>query len=251
MLFNVLFTLCSLPTKCTQAGYIAITFDDGPTENGTPEILDICEELDVPVSFHFVTASISRDSIASIIRRAADEKHQVGLRVHPQRDYDTMSSDEIQADIKNQLSVLSDETSKKVRFARAPVSDGSTNEDIYNTLTGENVIQTNYNYCIYHEVDDPEDVKDKLHKLFKSSNVNHDSFIFMLHDAKEEDFPALVNIVKIGRSYGYKFVTLDQCLSGYEPGDTLITNKSSQLKNLSGCKGNKIVPLAMLAILLM
>ncbi|KAG0441507.1 Polysaccharide deacetylase domain-containing protein [Dictyocoela muelleri] len=251
MLLSILFSLCSLPTKCTKAGTIAITFDDGPTEYGTPEIFDICNDLGVLVSFHFVTTSISRDAIASIMRQASDNGHQVGLRVNPQRDYDTMSSDEIKTDINNQLSVLSDEISKKVKFARAPVCDGTANQDIYSALTEDDVIQTSYNFCIYDEVSNPQEITKKLDKLFLSSNVSRDSFIFLLHDAREEDFPTLRKIVEIGKSYGYKFVTLDECLDGYKPGDTLITSGSSNLKNSSHCKRNNILPLCMLLMLLM
>lgn len=252
MFFYILNILSTLPKSCTNAGYIAITFDDGPSEIQTPKILDMCEELGIKVTFHFSIQNIVNDSVTSIINRAVDEGHCVGLRVNPGREYDSMDERDIKNDIESQLNVLNSEIGENIKFARAPIEDDQTNQHIYEVLKENDVIQTNYSHCLYHLSNDPEEAKIKLDKIFKSSNSSYDSFIFLLHDEKEEDFPLLEDIVTIGRSYGYEFVTLNKCLKDYEPGEILVTSSSGSKNNLksnSGTEDYLSIPLCLLPLI--
>lgn len=245
-------TSAILPDKCISGGKIALTFDDGPTA-ATPEILDILNEKEVPATFHFVTQNISRPNIQALILETIDCDHEVGLRVNPQRNYDDMEPDEIKEDIENQIIALSTVigSSDDIKFARAPIEDGITNPYVYEVLKDQELIQTSYTHCMYHVADNEDELKRSLKLLFTSANVKFDSFIFLLHEQKELEFPTLETIIEMGQEYGYTFVYLSECLKDYEPGKLITRNGMKSGRNRSSVSKLFINELSNLAVLLL
>lgn len=243
------FIKCTLPDKCVTNGVMAITFDDGPTGH-TDVVLDQLDSLGVPATFHFTVQNIIRGNISDMMRRAVEEGHTVGLRVNPKRDYDSMDADSIKKDIDGQIKVLEKETGEPIKFARAPAPDNVVNEDVYEALKKQKIIQSGYTYCFYHESEDSDQAVSLLEKILETSSPQYESFIFLLHEEMEKSFPLLEDIVRLGKKYGYKFVTLDECLEGYKPGEVVaVGSGGSALKNTSGAEAFKLVPLCLLSLL--
>lgn len=251
-IFSTLLSLiqASLPNTCTSNGVIALTFDDGPTGH-TSEVLDQLDELNVKATFHFTVQNIIRGNIADMMRRAVEEGHTVGLRVNPKRDYESMDKADIKNDIEGQIKVLQKETGEEIKFARAPVVDSNVNEDVYDVLTKEKIVQSGYTYCFYHDAQDADEAVSQLEKILETSSPQYESFIFLLHEEMEKTFPLLEDIVRLGNKKGYKFVTMDECLDGYKPGDTISSAKKSDASNKkSGAEALMLVPLSLLCLLL-
>lgn len=227
ILFFYILRSTILPDRCMKAGYIALTFDDGPTSY-TSHILEILEKNDVPGTFHFTTQNVNKSNIASKIDEAVDNNHTIGLQLDPSRSYDDMSSADIKEEINKQIDVLSDASGTKIKFVRAPVEDGETNKELYDQLTKKGVIQSHYNVCLYHETDDVDSAEAYVDQLFRQRNPKYDSFIFLLQDEREKDFPIVEYIIKEGKANGYTFVTLDQCLEGYKPGTHVNSKKRAK-----------------------
>ncbi|KAM0678998.1 hypothetical protein BDAP_000499 [Binucleata daphniae] len=239
---------CELPNKCVENGYMALTFDDGPTAH-TEKVLDQLDELGVVATFHFTVQNIVRGNISALMRRAVEEGHTVGLRVNPKRDYDSMDSDAVEEDIKGQIKVLQNETDEKIKFGRAPAPDNMANEDVYEAFKSNDVVQTGYTYCFYHEAEDADAAVSQLEKILETSSPQYESFIFLLHEEMEKTFPLLEDIVALGKKHKYEFVTLDECFKGYKPGDTITSGKGSALKDQSSANPLMILPLSLLCFL--
>ena len=60
----------------SQNGVIYLTFDDGPSANITPKILDILKENNIKASFFLVNYS---DSNEKLVQREVNEGHTVGI----------------------------------------------------------------------------------------------------------------------------------------------------------------------------
>lgn len=240
---------CTLPDKCMESGVIALTFDDGPTAY-TANVLDELEELDVKATFHFTVQNVARGGIADLMRRAAEEGHTVGLRVNPKRDYDTMDGNDISNDIKSQIKALESESDDKIKFARAPAPDGIVNDEVYNTFVKEGIVQSGYTYCFYHEASDPDEAISQFSKILDTSSPQFESFIILLHEEMEKTFPLLKDIVQLGKKKGYQFVTMEECLKGYKPGEVVIPGKGkgSALKNQNGSPAYCLIPLCILCL---
>ncbi|EJW01818.1 hypothetical protein EDEG_03695 [Edhazardia aedis USNM 41457] len=252
----IFLTLCailkaSLPDKCVDNGVIAITFDDGPTGH-TEYVLDQLDELGVKATFHFTTQNIVRGNIASLMRRAVEDGHTVGLRVNPKRDYTEMDEDAIKEDLEGQIKVINKECNEKIRFARAPTPDAQINEDVFNALQDKKIIQTGYTYCFYHDAEDADEAVSQLEKILETSSPQYESFIFLLHEEMEKTFPLLEDIVRLGRKKGYEFVNYDECFAGFKPGDANpmgTARPASSLTDKSSANHVLIVPLCLLCFL--
>lgn len=56
---------------------IALTFDDGPLADYTPQVLDILKENDAKATFFTIGTNVERAGASDIVKRTADEGHQV------------------------------------------------------------------------------------------------------------------------------------------------------------------------------
>ncbi len=60
----------------TQSKVVALTIDDGPDENTTPQILDILEEHDARATFFLITDRVPGNE--ALIQRMTAEGHEIG-----------------------------------------------------------------------------------------------------------------------------------------------------------------------------
>lgn len=105
LIFLLKISTMELPTTCTNAGLIALTFDDDPTSN-TKHILDLAKKKKVVFSFHFTVHMLSSGEHREIYKRAVKEGHTVGLRTTPNRNYDKLDPDVIEGDITKQIMAI-------------------------------------------------------------------------------------------------------------------------------------------------
>lgn len=75
------------------AGQVALTFDDGPDPDWTPQILDILKEQGVKASFFVV--GVQAESYPDLVRRMLDEGHEVGVHTYFHPDISTISSNRL------------------------------------------------------------------------------------------------------------------------------------------------------------
>lgn len=217
---------CSLPNTCTNAGLIAITFDDGPTSY-TPTILDIADENNIKLTFHFTVHQRMTGNLTNIYKRVVEEGHTLGLRVNPQRDYDEMDYELVQSDIDKQVTLINKASDSTIKYARAPEEGGSYNENVYNALLSEGVLQTSSSFSPYI-FDDPVE---EFRSMIEGSSYQLDSFIVQMHDAMEEEDNYLQDFIDIGKENGYTFVNLDECLGDYKPDSSSGGGSKSKLSS--------------------
>jgi peptidoglycan/xylan/chitin deacetylase (PgdA/CDA1 family) len=98
-------------------GNIALTFDDGPDPVWTPRVLDALRSAGAPATF-FVVAPLA-ERHPGLLRRAADEGHEVALHCNRHMRYDRMGREDILADASYGLRTLR-ALGHKVRDWRTP-----------------------------------------------------------------------------------------------------------------------------------
>jgi peptidoglycan/xylan/chitin deacetylase (PgdA/CDA1 family) len=79
------------------AAPIALTFDDGPDPTWTPLVLDALAEARVTATFFVVAPRAERHP--SLVARMRDEGHGVALHCNEHARHDTMTQEEIEADL--------------------------------------------------------------------------------------------------------------------------------------------------------
>lgn len=97
---------------------VAITFDDGPSMEFTPAILDILAEYNVPATFFMVGSHVEK--YPEIARRIVEEGHAVGNHTHNHRNLPTLSTVDLQKELMEATAVITEVTGEYPRFVRPP-----------------------------------------------------------------------------------------------------------------------------------
>ena len=100
------------------AGYMALTFDDGPYPPYTDRLLDVLKEKKAHATFFLVAEQAQRHP--ELVKRALAEGHTVGLHAFRHRDFLKLTEEERQKDLALGKKVLHDITGKEPVYWRPP-----------------------------------------------------------------------------------------------------------------------------------
>lgn len=100
------------------AGYMALTFDDGPYPPFTDRLLDVLKEKKAHATFFLVAEQAQRHP--ELVKRALAEGHTVGLHAFRHRDFLKLTEEERQKDLALGKKVLYEITGKEPVYWRPP-----------------------------------------------------------------------------------------------------------------------------------
>lgn len=198
--------------KKGDVGSIFLTFDDGPLEGNTNEILDILREEGIKATF-FVT----NRGPDYLIKREYDEGHTIGLHTATHNySYVYSSIDNYFADLESVHNRVLNITGSDSRLIRFPGGSSNTISKKYypgimSILTNE-VVNRGYKYVDWSIVSgDAGDTKDPNEIYSRvTSNLGHDKVnIVLMHDIKSYTKDSLRSIIKYGKENGYSFKKLE------------------------------------------
>jgi peptidoglycan/xylan/chitin deacetylase (PgdA/CDA1 family) len=110
---------------------VALTFDDGPDEDGTPEVLDALEEAGIKATFFVVGEQLMRGH--SIARRAALAGHELELHGFSHRRHADLIPPDARDELPRGVGAFEAVTGSKPRFFRPPY--GRFSEHSYKACT--------------------------------------------------------------------------------------------------------------------
>lgn len=97
---------------------VAITFDDGPSEEFTLPILEILNEYDVPATFFMVGSHVEK--YPHVARKVVDEGHAVGNHTQNHRNLPTLSTFDLHQEIVEATAVITEVTGSYPTYIRPP-----------------------------------------------------------------------------------------------------------------------------------
>lgn len=193
---------------------IALTFDEGPSEEYTGQILDILEENDAHATFFCVGTEIEKYN-DSLVKRERDEGHQVctGTYDHA-RSGDGVSAssinvDELAQQVEHGREVISkalgnEEASRVVRLP-----GGQLDEDMVRALDEYVEVEVGWNVDTGDWADSSED---QIYRVLTSLEKGD---IVLCHDGggdRSKTVEALRRALPKLREAGFSFVTIDDLL---------------------------------------
>lgn len=193
---------------------IYLTFDDGPSLNITPQILDILKHENVPATFFVAGYSGASDVL---IKREKEEGHTVALHT-TSHNYNTvyLSSDAYFNDLYAIQNRVYQATNERPTIIRFPGGSSNTvsryNPGIMTKLTRE-VQNRGFTYFDWNiDSNDAGGAKtsdDIYHNVVNSLSHNRANVVLM-HDSasKNKTVEALKKIIAYGKANGYQFVAL-------------------------------------------
>ena len=192
---------------------LILTFDDGPSDEYTPRILDILEREKVPATFFVV--GLNAESNIPILQRIYRDGFEIGNHTFTHHNIAKMSLVRAGIEMKATRLLIESITGRSTILFRAPYnadSEPRTYEELEPILRSRNE-----NYLTVGESIDPNDwvpgvtADSILARTIRQVEARNASII-LLHDAggqtREATVEALPMIIKYFKDKGYKFTTI-------------------------------------------
>ena len=97
---------------------VALTFDDGPSQEWTPQILDVLRAHDVHATFFVLGAAIG--GCEAVLRRAAAEGHELGNHAYSHVDPATLDDNTLRDELERTNALVERETGIRPLLFRPP-----------------------------------------------------------------------------------------------------------------------------------
>lgn len=179
---------------------IALTFDDGPNPNTTPQLLNILKEKKVPVTFFALGENVQQ--YPKIIERESKDGHEVASHTWDHKNLQNLSTEEQKKEILNANQLVNKITGQNISLYRPPY--GSFNDNILKitpcTIVNWSVDTNDWRYNTSKPV------------IENALNYAYDGSIILMHDIHSWSVEAVPQIIDGLHQKGYTFVTVSTLL---------------------------------------
>jgi len=193
---------------------VAITFDDGPSSEWTPKILDVLRAKGVKACFFLLGKNC--EDYPDLVRRIVAEGHEIGNHTTTHRNLAVMSEWQVELELTITQRLIESITGRSTTLFRPPYNADSTPTDIAE-LAPLSLAQKQLGYTVVLEKIDPQDwarpgtdeIVQRVKDLRKEGNI------ILLHDAggdRSETLAALPQIIDYLRARGDRIVSLSELL---------------------------------------
>lgn len=221
----------ALPVSGEESpGYLALTFDDGPSGRFTRQLLDGLQQRGVQATFFLCGYRIRE--YPQEAQRIIRDGHEVGCHGFSHNNMQYMSRREVAAEIKDMQAMLPEGT--RIRFLRPP--GGCCSDNVRQVAEAMNLAILSWSV-------DPKDWATKDAAAVERTVLRQvkDGDIILLHDMTESSVNAALDIIDRLMDQGYRFVTVSD-LAAYRrarirAGKTYCAfpPSANQLKNVCHC----------------
>ncbi|MFE2048511.1 polysaccharide deacetylase family protein [Streptomyces sp. NPDC059459] len=189
---------------CGRVKCIALTFDAGPSENSA-RLLDILQEKQVPATF-FLLGRRHIDTYPELVRRMADEGHEVASHTWTHKILTDAEPDEIREELERPNREIERLTGQRPTLMRPP--QGRTDETVHEICRELGLAEVLWSVTAKdYQTDDSDLITERV--LDQSSRDG----IILLHDIYDGTVPAVPGIIDALKARGYVFVTVPQLLA--------------------------------------
>ncbi|MFH9037829.1 polysaccharide deacetylase family protein [Streptomyces sp. NPDC017966] len=197
---------------CRKAKCIALTFDAGPSEHSA-RLLDILKEEQVPATF-FLLGRRHIERYPELVRRMADEGHEVANHTWTHRRLTELEPDEIREELERPNEEIERLTGRRPTLMRPP--QGRTDDTVHDISRELGLSEVLWSVTAkdYTTTDSGLITRRVLAKASRDG-------IILLHDLYDGTVPAVPGIIAELKKRGYVFVTVPQLLAPgeAEPGE--------------------------------
>lgn len=191
-----------------------LTFDDGPSKNSTPRILDILDKYDVKATFFILGRNA--DYYPDILKDVYKRGHAIGNHSYT-HDYKKMYKDEVSfvkeidmADAALKKHLGDDFETKLLRFPGGCF--GKYKQELKNAILDKRG-HVSYNWnCLNGDAEGRLFSREHLFNRFKATAGSQKKLVILMHDtdAKKTTPDALIDIIEYLKNNGYEFATLPE-----------------------------------------
>lgn len=197
---------------CRSPGMVALTFDDGPSEN-FETVLGTLKNHDVKATFFLLGKKLAEQNNINKALAAIKDGHQIENHSWDHKDFLKLSDSEIHTQVDDTNLILWESLGVTPRFFRPPHG----RIDVPSAMP---VWDLGYGVALWNL--DPQDYKsswswgpqqvfNEIEDALQSASPTENSFVILLHDASPTSIEKLDDIILTIKNHGYSLVTLDEC----------------------------------------
>jgi len=193
---------------------IVLSFDDGPDEKYTPEILDILKQQKIHAAFFVI--GLNAENNLGVLKRIYDEGHEIGNHSFSHPNLAEINPERAAVELNTTRRIIESVTGHTTILFRPPYNADAEPQSYDDIMPI--VISSKQNYLTVAESIDPRDweagisVDSIMSRIKAQENYGN---ILLLHDAggnREATIKALPEIIKYFRDKGYTFTTVSELL---------------------------------------
>jgi len=193
---------------------VVLSFDDGPDEKYTPEILDILKEQKIHAEFFVI--GLNAENNLNVLKRIYDEGHEIGNHSFSHPNLAEINPERAAIELNTTRRIIESVTGHSTMLFRPPYNADAEPQSYDDIMPI--VIASKQNYLTVAESIDPRDweagisVDSIMSRIKVQENYGN---ILLLHDAggnREATIKALPEIIKYFRDKGYTFTTVSELL---------------------------------------
>lgn len=183
---------------------IAITFDDGPSPEFTPQILKTLNDNGVLATFFLIGENIEEHP--GLVKQMDEEGHLVGNHsFYHGNGFDLQSANNMLEEMQQTHDLVHQLTGKQMNWFRPPY--GVTNPNVKKAVKAMNYLPIGWSVRSFDTVvKDPAKLLARLKKMIKPGAV------ILLHDTQKVTAEALPGFIQYVKDEGYEIVGLDKLL---------------------------------------
>ena len=180
---------------------IALTFDDGPSDTTTGQVLDVLEKNGVKATFFLIGDNITEERIP-LIKRALSLGCEIENHSKTHSDMTTLTREQIVSEIQYTTGRITAVTGRAPEFFRPPYI-------LYNDLMYETIDLV---FICGLGCEDWEADTTAEHRIERTLAQAEDGAVVLLHDfeGNEKTVEALETIITELKDQGYEFVTVSE-----------------------------------------
>ena len=204
--------------SCNVDGpYIAMTFDDGPSAQLTPRLLDVLKERGIKATFFVVGQNVAE--YPDIVRRMANEGHEIANHSWSHPALTKLGAEGVRKQIENTNDAIAKVTGKRPVLMRPPY--GATSSLLNKRLSEQ------YGLKVILWSVDPLDWRYRnSNRVYNSIVQNtHPGSIILTHDIHATTVAAMPATLDALLAKGFKFVTVSDLIAMEVP--VQLVNKES------------------------
>ncbi len=197
---------------------VAITFDDGPDPQWTPQILDILKAKGVKATFFMVGMQMEKNP--GLVRRIVEEGHEVGLHTYTHPNLALVSDERVRLEVNATQRLLETITGRSTILFRPPYNADSRPSSLGEVLPLKTVQDMGY-LTVAEDIDPDDWAKPGADKILERIKLNRQlgGNVILLHDAggdRSQTVAALPAIIDYIYDRGDQIVSLGKLL-GEQP----------------------------------
>ena len=180
---------------------VALTFDDGPDGNTTPQALDILAKYKIKATFFVQGKNIAGNE--AILKRMQSEGHEVGNHSWNHPILTKLSLEDAKKQITDTEDAIKSVLGKSTKLMRPPY--GAISDDIRNSLDLR---------FIMWDVDSLDwKSKNEAAIFTEIQHQTSDGAIILMHDIHQPSVNSLSKVIEYLKEQGYSFVTVSELLN--------------------------------------